>query len=217
MSQLVSVAYRFSWARRRERGLKPERGAGSAVAAERSGAALTRAVESIGAPGLHFHDLRHTGNHFAAAMGAGIKDLMARMGHDSERAAMIYLHEARALAQRVATLLSLTLLSARVCGPDSIQVIAPPSASHAAQMAISPTLRTPRVPPSPATAHSAAWSISAKPATHEPAQPATRSQLRGRQPRSRTTPATSNGTDSSTHTTSAITPTSIITCGSPGH
>ena len=54
----------------------------------------TRAVESIGAPGLHFHDLRHTGNKFAAATGAGIKDLMARMGHDSVRAAMIYLHEA---------------------------------------------------------------------------------------------------------------------------
>jgi integrase len=55
----------------------------------------TRAVESIGAPGLHFHDLRHTGNHFAAATGAGVKDLMARMGHEGERAAMIYLQEAR--------------------------------------------------------------------------------------------------------------------------
>ena len=30
-----------------------------------------------------------------ASGGAGIKDLMARMGHDSERAAMIYQHEAR--------------------------------------------------------------------------------------------------------------------------
>ena len=29
------------------------------------------------------------------AGGAGIKDLMARMGHDSERAALIYQHEAR--------------------------------------------------------------------------------------------------------------------------
>ena len=40
--------------------------------------------------GLHFHDLRHTGNQFAAHSGAGLRDLMARMGHDSERAAMIY-------------------------------------------------------------------------------------------------------------------------------
>jgi integrase len=53
------------------------------------------AVEAIGMPGLHFHDLRHTGNQFAANSGAGLRDLMARMGHDSERAAMIYQHEAR--------------------------------------------------------------------------------------------------------------------------
>ena len=53
------------------------------------------ATSAIGAPDLHFHDLRHTGNTFAAATGAGLKDLMARMGHDSERAAMIYQHEAR--------------------------------------------------------------------------------------------------------------------------
>ena len=52
-------------------------------------------MRSIGAEGLHFHDLRHTGNTFAASGGAGIKDLMARMGHDSERAALIYQHQAR--------------------------------------------------------------------------------------------------------------------------
>jgi integrase len=57
--------------------------------------AWPHAVQSIGAEGLHVHDLRHTGNTFAASGGAGIKDLMARMGHDSERAAMIYQHEAR--------------------------------------------------------------------------------------------------------------------------
>jgi integrase len=53
------------------------------------------AVRSIGAEGLHVHDLRHTGNTFAAVGGTGIKDLMARMGHDSERAALIYQHRAR--------------------------------------------------------------------------------------------------------------------------
>jgi integrase len=58
-------------------------------------AAWPQAVAAIGAPGLHFHDLRHTGNTFAAASGAGLRDLMARMGHDSERAALIYQHEAR--------------------------------------------------------------------------------------------------------------------------
>lgn len=58
-------------------------------------AAWPQAVAAIGATGLHFHDLRHTGNMFAAASGAGLRDLMARMGHDSERAALIYQHRAR--------------------------------------------------------------------------------------------------------------------------
>ena len=57
--------------------------------------AWPHAVESIGVTGLHFHDLRHTGNQFAAQSGARLRDLMARMGHDSERAAMIYQYEAQ--------------------------------------------------------------------------------------------------------------------------
>jgi integrase len=63
--------------------------------------AWPHAVESIGMTGLHFHDLRHTGNQFAAGSGAGLRDLMARMGHDSERAAMIYQHEARGADQLI--------------------------------------------------------------------------------------------------------------------
>ena len=57
--------------------------------------AWPHAVESIGMTGLHFHDLRHTGNQFAAQSGARLRDLMARMGHDSERAALIYQVEAQ--------------------------------------------------------------------------------------------------------------------------
>ena len=57
--------------------------------------AWPHAVRSVGAERLHFHDLRHMRNTFAASSGAGLRDLMARMGHDSERAAMIYQHEAR--------------------------------------------------------------------------------------------------------------------------
>jgi len=52
-------------------------------------------VKTIGAEGLHFHDLRHTGNTFAASSGAALRDLMARLGHDSERAALIYQHGSR--------------------------------------------------------------------------------------------------------------------------
>ncbi|MEO3808074.1 tyrosine-type recombinase/integrase [Sphaerisporangium sp. B11E5] len=47
-------------------------------------------VKEMGLPGLHFHDLRHTGNMLAAESGAGLKDLRARMGHDNVRAAMVY-------------------------------------------------------------------------------------------------------------------------------
>jgi integrase len=50
------------------------------------------AVAECGIEGLHFHDLRHTGNTFAAATGASTKELMARMGHASPRAALIYQH-----------------------------------------------------------------------------------------------------------------------------
>ncbi|WP_243715422.1 site-specific integrase [Micromonospora sp. KC207] len=60
-------------------------------------------VSSIGQPNLHFHDLRHTGNTFAARTGASTRDLMARMGHDSPQAALIYQHATaeadRAIAQ----------------------------------------------------------------------------------------------------------------------
>jgi hypothetical protein len=42
--------------------------------------------------GLRFHDIRHTGNTLAAATGASTRELMARMGHSSARAALIYQH-----------------------------------------------------------------------------------------------------------------------------
>ena len=51
------------------------------------------AKKAAGIPdGVHLHDLRHTGNHLAAASGASTKDLMTRMGHSSMRAALIYQH-----------------------------------------------------------------------------------------------------------------------------
>ncbi|WP_237102910.1 site-specific integrase [Nonomuraea sp. MG754425] len=58
-------------------------------------------VKDMGLPGLHLHDLRHTGNMLAAESGAGLKDLMARMGHDNVRAAMIYQHAVRGADQAI--------------------------------------------------------------------------------------------------------------------
>jgi integrase len=56
-----------------------------------------RVLDEAGLSGadIHFHDLRHTGNHLAALTGASTKELMARMGHSSVRAAMIYQHATR--------------------------------------------------------------------------------------------------------------------------
>ena len=51
------------------------------------------ALRKTGLPGVHFHDLRHSGNLLAAAAGATLRELMARMGHASTRAALIYLHD----------------------------------------------------------------------------------------------------------------------------
>ncbi|MGW1068039.1 hypothetical protein ACWD4F_26360 [Streptomyces aureus] len=41
---------------------------------------------------MHFHDLRHTGNTLAASTGASTRELMARMGHSTARAALIHQH-----------------------------------------------------------------------------------------------------------------------------
>jgi integrase len=59
-------------------------------------------VRAVGMEGLHFHDLRHTGNTLASASGASLRDLMARMGHDSMRAALIYQHRTQGADGKIA-------------------------------------------------------------------------------------------------------------------
>jgi integrase len=62
-----------------------------------------RGVEWAGLPAtFRFHDLRHTGNTWAADGGANLRDLMERMGHSSTRAALIYLHASRSGDRRIA-------------------------------------------------------------------------------------------------------------------
>jgi integrase len=61
------------------------------------------AVAAIGATGLHFHDLRHTGNSLASrAPGASLRDVIPRMGHDNPRAALIYQHASSEADQGIA-------------------------------------------------------------------------------------------------------------------
>lgn len=51
-----------------------------------------KARAALGLPGLHFHDLRHAAATMAAATGAGVKEIMYRIGHSSPQAALRYQH-----------------------------------------------------------------------------------------------------------------------------
>jgi integrase len=62
----------------------------------------TDVVAGLDFNGLHFHDLRHTGNMLAAGSKVTTRDLMARMGHDSMTAALIYQHKSAEADQSIA-------------------------------------------------------------------------------------------------------------------
>ena len=64
------------------------------------------AAEAAGLKGLKFHELRHTAGTLAAQTGATTKELMARLGHSSTRAAMIYQHASEERDRRIADRLS---------------------------------------------------------------------------------------------------------------
>lgn len=53
-----------------------------------------------------------------ANSGAGLRDLMMRMGHDSERAALIYQHEARGADQRITDAIDSHIQAERHQGDD---------------------------------------------------------------------------------------------------
>jgi integrase len=65
-----------------------------------------RARNATGLSHLHFHDLRHAGNTLASATGASTRELMARMGHASPRAALIYQHATSDRDQAIASAVS---------------------------------------------------------------------------------------------------------------
>src|SRR5262249_47317444 len=55
---------------------------------------------------LRWHDLRHSGAVLAAATGASLAQLMARLGHSTPQAAMRYQHVAQGRGREIAALLS---------------------------------------------------------------------------------------------------------------
>jgi integrase len=64
------------------------------------------ARQAAGRPDLRFHDLRHTGAVLAAQQGATLKELMARLGHSTPAAAMVYQHAAAQRDKAIAAKLS---------------------------------------------------------------------------------------------------------------
>lgn len=83
------------------------------------------ALAAVGLEGVHLHDLRHTGNQLTANAGANLKELMVRMGHDSERAALIYLHSSaerqRVLADEVGRMAAADLAKSKTTKTSGTQ------------------------------------------------------------------------------------------------
>jgi integrase len=73
---------------------------------KRRGYGFYAARQAAGRPDLRFHDLRHTGAVLAAATGATLADLMARLGHSTPGAALRYQHAAAERDQEIARKLS---------------------------------------------------------------------------------------------------------------
>jgi len=65
------------------------------------------AREKAKRPDLRFHDLRHTGAVMAAATGATLAELMARLGHSTPAAALRYQHASQQGDKNIAAKLSL--------------------------------------------------------------------------------------------------------------
>ena len=65
-----------------------------------------RARDRANRPDLRWHDLRHSGAVLAAATGASLAELMARLGHATPQAAMRYQHAAQGRDREIAALLS---------------------------------------------------------------------------------------------------------------
>ena len=89
--------------------------AGGVVSASYRSRAMVAARAIIGRTDLRWHDLRHTGATLAAASGATMAELQARIGHTSTQAAAIYQH---ALAGRDAQIAA--ALDAFAAAPSNV-------------------------------------------------------------------------------------------------
>jgi integrase len=65
---------------------------GTTPARSNLGSTWRRACTAAGVPPVRVHDLRHVAQVFAAEAGATLPELMARLGHSTPAAAVVYLH-----------------------------------------------------------------------------------------------------------------------------
>jgi integrase len=86
--------------------LSPSSLYGRAPTRTRSGWGFYAARATAKRPDLRFHDLRHTGAVLAAATGATMAELMARLGHSTQGAALRYQHAAQDRDMEIAKRLS---------------------------------------------------------------------------------------------------------------
>lgn len=80
--------------------------AGTLPARSNLNTTFRRALATVGAPQVRFHDLRHVAQVYAAEAGATLPELMARLGHSTPAAAMVYLHARAARDYRLTDALS---------------------------------------------------------------------------------------------------------------
>jgi integrase len=92
--------------------LSPSSLYGRAPTRTRVGWGFYGARAAAGRPDLRWHDLRHTGAVWAAATGATLAELMARLGHSTQGAALRYQHAAHdrdaEIARRLSQLAGIT-------------------------------------------------------------------------------------------------------------
>lgn len=69
-------------------------------------------ADSARGEGLRFHDLRHLAGTLAAATGASTRELMARLGHSTPRASLIYQHATEQRDRQIAAGIDAILESA---------------------------------------------------------------------------------------------------------
>jgi len=86
-------------------------GTGNPLYHRTPGSWWNRARIAAGRPNLRFHDLGHKGAPRPPQSGATLKELMARLGHTTRKAALVYQHAAADRDQLIAERLSAQMAS----------------------------------------------------------------------------------------------------------